>query len=217
MRVLHRIVFGADFPAAFFALHGARFFVERGNFCGFLCLRFVVNKIRVVRHQPRMDFLPRLAGSHHFQLAFCGMRLRIGEDFDNLRVFQRLGNRDDFSVRLCAHNFLADRAMHMVGKINRRASGRKLHHITFRREHENFVTKQIAFEFGKECLVAQILFPKMLQLIHYAQVADVHFVVVHAFFVQPVRRNAVFRLVVHVARADLDFQRLSLAHHRGVN
>ena len=114
---------------------------------------------------------------------------------------------------------VADLRVDAVGEINRDGAFRQVDDVAIRREDEDFVREDVNFE-RLEILARVTVF--LLEIDHLAQPAHllIHLAARNGalalLLVLPVRRDAVFRDLVHLERADLDFERVALRHDRRV-
>ena len=137
------------------------------------------------------------------------MGLLGGDDFDNIAVLQIVVDRCDPAVDLTSGHAVADSGMNAVGKVNRRRAGRQVDDIALRCEHEYLVREQVDLDRCDEVLCLSVL-------LRFQQLADpcvsvLVALVRDALFVFPMRRDAVFRHLMHLFRADLHFKRDSCA------
>src|SRR4051812_18323683 len=109
----------------------------------------------------------------------------------------------------------ADFGVHGEREIDGRGSLRELNDVARRREDENLVLVQVELE-ELEKLVWSLRVH--LQLEHLPEPLEVPVEIVRArldFLVAPVRRDAIVRGAVHLARADLDLEQLAAGPEYG--
>ena len=141
------------------------------------------------------------------------MSVRICKNFYNPCILQFLCKRNYFSVRLCPYNLFTHSGMNGICKVDCVCSDRKFFHLTFRREHQNFVFQKLVFVALEKSFVRHLAVLHFVKLVKNIKIFYVDGIVVHSLFVKPVRSNAVFRNFVHFLRTNLNFKRSVFAHN----
>ena len=116
---------------------------------------------------------------------------------------------------------VAEARVHGVREIDRRRAHRQIDDLALRRQHVDGVGEEAALERGEPL---GRVGDRVLPVEHLPQPRDAVLergvaarALLRAFLVAPVRGDAVFGMLVHLARADLHLERLALrADHRRV-
>ena len=144
-------------------------------------------------------------------------RIRVGQDLDRFRVLELTRQRRDPAVDLGTGATRTNLRVHRECEVDWRCTFWQLDNVAGRREDEDLVLIQIQFqEFEKlaRCLGIQ------LQLEHLAEPRELSIEFAGrlvGLFVQPVRRDSVVGGAMHLARANLNFEKLPpWAEHRRV-
>ena len=150
-----------------------------------------------------------------------GLRPR-GDDLDLVAVGKFGDQGRDLAVDLAADRHVADIGVHRVGEIDGVRSARQRNQLAFRREAEHLVMEQLELGVLEELLrigalgeqfdgAAQPRIGAGLARQHLRRRSD-------TVLVERMRRDSVFRDLVHIPGADLQFDALlARANHRGVN
>ena len=156
--------------------------------------------------EPLLDLVARLGRFDDLDpVAARAVRLLGGQDLDDVAVFELAVDRRDAAVDLAAGHAVADRRVDGVGEVDRGRARGHVDHIALGREHEHLVREQVDLDILDEVLSLGVL-------LRFEQLTDPRKGLLVALFVQPlfvlpVRRNAVFRHLVHLGGADLDLKR----------
>jgi len=130
------------------------------------------------------------------------------QNLDALAVFERGVERHDLAVDLGTAAAVAQIGVQVVSKIDRGRTARQRDHLAGGREHIDVVVKEFGFERIRKLTFLRHVFAPVEQLAQPGNLLDIFSVALTAFLVAPVRGHAVFGMLVHVERADLDFNRL---------
>ena len=140
------------------------------------------------------------------------------EDFDPLPGLKRRVERNHRAVDLGAAATVAEVGVHAVGKIDRRRAARQVDDLALRRHHVDRLVERRLFVVAHPVrTVGNFVLPSQ----QLAQPGDLFVITsgraLAAFLVAPVRSNAQFGVLVHVAGTDLHLQRPPVAAvHGGV-
>ena len=141
------------------------------------------------------------------------------EDVDALPVAQPMVQRNHLPVHARAAAAMAEIRVHRVREIDRRGTARQVDDLALRREHVDRVGEQALLEAGQpfagvgdRVLPVEDL-PQPRDLLVEAGIAPG--LAAAAFLVAPVRGHAVLGMLVHVAGADLHFERLAFGPDDG--
>src|SRR5262249_9768667 len=165
----------------------------------------------------------RLAGGDQ---RFPGCRRRAlrpgGDDFDLVAVGELRDQGRDLAVDLAADRHVADIGVHRIGEIDGVRPARQRDQLAFRREAKHLVVEQLELGVLEELLRVGALGEQLdgaAQPRIGAGLARQHLRWrAHAILVERVRGDAIFRDLVHIPGADLQFNALlARADHRGVN
>ena len=132
-----------------------------------------------------------------------------GHDLDLVAVLQLMAQRQQPAVDLRADAGVAHLAVHRIGEVHRCRAARQLDQLPLRREAEHLVLVEFQLGVLEEIVGRRGILQDLQQVLHPAellQVAPVGLLV--RLLVDPVRGDAVFRHVVHLGGADLDFDLL---------
>ena len=140
-----------------------------------------------------------------------------GHDLDDVAVAEMRAKRHHLSVDACADALMTNVGMHGVREVDRRRASRERFDLSLRGERVHLLRIQFDFQILDEFLRVADFLLVFEQLAHPLEVALVAMIPNAAFFVFPVRGDALFGHPVHLHRADLHFERLAtLADHRRV-
>ena len=163
----------------------------------------------------------RLAGDDE---GFPGRRRRLAlgaDDLDLVAVLQLGQQRRHAAVDLAAHRRVADIGVHRIGEVDGRRAAGQGDEAALGREAEDLVVEELELRVLEELLRIVALGQKVdgapQPLIGAAFLGEAR-IVVDAFLVEGVRRDAVFRHLVHVHGADLQLDALAAGpDHGGVD
>ena len=181
-----------------------------------LAVRDVLLALRAL--EPLPDLLAGTGGLDHAQpVARWTARGLARDDLDDVAGPKAVVEGHDAVVDLRADRAVADVGVDAVGEVDRRRSRGQRFHLAFRREDEDLVLEDIDLQRLDELLrIGDVVLP-FQKLAHPGELRFVALVGLAAFLVAPVRRDAVLRQLVHLARTYLDLERLPAgAHHRRV-
>ena len=142
-----------------------------------------------------------------------------GDNLDLVAVAQLRQQRRDAAVELAADRVVAELGVNGVGEVDRRRRTRQRDHPALRREAKNLVVEHFELRMLEELLRAVAL-PEKLDgsakpVVRPAFRDRRVGLRAHAVLVERVRRDAVFGDLVHLARADLQFDALASWSHDG--
>src|SRR5579872_5549222 len=161
------------------------------------------------------DLVARPRRFHHAQPIFAGQVAGLGEDLDHIAVTQGMLELHDAPVDLGAHASIADVGVNRVCEIDGRRAARQGDYAAFGREAVHFLRIQIHLEGGHELAgVAHIALP-FDQLPEPGDALIVVGRAAAAFFVLPVRCDALLGDPVHLVGANLDFEMAPFGAHDG--
>src|SRR5262245_57815460 len=123
--------------------------------------------------------------------------------------------RHNLPVHLGPDTMIPDCGMYSIGKIYRGRSSRQFFHDPFGREHIDHIVEEVELHRVHELpVIRQILLP-FDELMQPSEGPAVTVGNVSLFFILPVRGDAMLGYSMHLLRADLEFDMLSLrTHHR---
>src|SRR5579859_591102 len=187
----------------------ARFFLDQlaPDFDGALAL---------VNVEPVLDLIARPRGLYQAKPVAAGLVAGLGEDFDDISRVQLVAQGDHASVDLGPDAGVSNLGMNAVGEVDGRSIARKDDNFSFGREGVDLFGIEIDLQRGEKFVgIADIALP----LDHLAEPGEALLVLRGhgAVFVFPVGGDALFRHLVHLFGADLDFEgRAVLGDHGGV-
>ena len=146
-----------------------------------------------------------------------GPRPRLGrEDLDEVAALQLVVEGHDAAVDLGADRAVPDVRVHGVREVDRRRAGRQRLHVALGREHVDLVREEVRVERLDELARIGLVRLPVDELAHPRRPLLVALAAL-ALLVDPVRGDAELGLPVHLARPDLDLERLPLGpDHRRV-
>ena len=167
--------------------------------------------------QPAPNFCLRLRRADHIQpVAARFPRLRRDDGHD-VPIGERRIQRHNFIIHLRADAVIPDLRVHAVREIDRPRALRQIDDITLRREDIDLVGEDVQLHRVHKFLrIRRVLpFQKPPEPGNFR--VEILAARLLPFFVTPMRRDAVFRNMMHFPRADLDFHRLpARPNHRRV-
>ena len=160
--------------------------------------------------EPASDLAARLARAHDVEpiAARSLARLRRGDDIDDLAVFHLIVDRHDAPVDLGADHAVADRRVDSIGKIDDRRAAGQINNVALGGEHIDFLAAQVVFDGRDDLIHADGV---VLAFEHLTDPREPVVIIAlaalgHVELIFPVRRDTVFRRVVHIPRADLHLE-----------
>ena len=168
--------------------------------------------------EPLPDLLPRARRLDHREpVARWTARRLARDDLDDVARLEAVVERHDAAVDLRADRPVPHVGVDAVREVDRRRPGGEGLHLAFRREHEDLVLEDVDLQRFDELLrVGHVVLP-LEKLTHPCELGLVVRVGLAALLVPPMRGDAVLRERVHLARTDLDLERLrARTHDRGV-
>src|SRR5665213_447007 len=161
------------------------------------------------------DLVARARRFHDPQPIFAGQVVGLGQNLDYVAVAKRVPELHDTAVDLGADASVPDVGVDGVGEIDGRRAARQCNHAAFGREAVNLFRVEIHLQGGHELTgIAHIALP----FDQMAEPGDALIVIGRtpaAFFVLPVRGDALFGDAMHLVGADLDFEVAALGAHDG--
>ena len=127
-----------------------------------------------------------------------------------------MGKRGNRAVDLCAHAMVAHLRVHGVGKVQRRSTGAQAHHLALGGEDKDLLVEEVDLERMQKLLgivdlvghrpIKRALEPVdlVIQALGIGRLGSAR---AAAALVEPVRRDAVLCLLMHLKGADLDLER----------
>ena len=170
--------------------------------------------------EPLADLGTRGIGLDDLEPITLGTRtLFLGQDLDDVAALDLVVDRNDASVDLGADHAIADAGMDRVRHIDDRCTGRQIDDIALRRKDIDLVGGEVVFDSFDDILS---VLGVVLHLDHLADPREVLRQIILLTAAQlelvfPVRRDTVFRGMVHLVGTDLHLKGDTVtAKHRGV-
>ena len=182
--------------------------------------------VAILLTEPGVDLRASAAGGHiaevRVQPVTARVRLLLGNNFDLIAHLQLVGERHDAAANFGADAAMADIAVNMIGKVQRRRPRRQVHHVAFRRKDIHPVVEDLAAHFVEHLAGVGHLFLPGNQL---TQPGDAVFIAAaaagagsRALFVLPVCGHAQLGVFMHLPGADLNLHRLAARpQHHGMD
>ena len=182
--------------------------------------------VAVLFTEPGVDLRASATGGHvaevRVQPVAARVRLLLGNNFDLIAHLQLIGERHDTAANFGADAAMADVAVNMVGKVERRRPRRQVHHVAFRRKDIHPVVENLAAHFVEHFARVGHLFLPGNQLTQPGDAVLIATATAGArsrpLFVLPVRSHAKLSIFMHLPGANLNLHRLAArAQHHGMN
>ena len=182
--------------------------------------------VAILLTEPGVDLRTSAAGGHiaevRVQPVTARVRLLLGNNFDLIAHLQLVGEWHDAAANFGADAAMADIAVNMIGKVERRRPRRQVHHVAFRRKDIHPIVEDLAAHFVEHLAGVGHLFLPGNQL---TQPGDAVFIAAaaagagsRALFVLPVRGHAQLGVFMHLPGADLNLHRLAARpQHHGMD
>ena len=162
-----------------------------------------------------LDLVARPRGLHQHQPVAAGQVPGLRHDLDDVAVAQCVAQRHDAAVDLGSDAGVAHVGVDGVSEIDRSCVARQDHYLAFGRERVNLFRIQVHLQGRHELArVVHIALP-LDQVPEPGDALVVFGGAFLAFFVLPVRRDALFRDAVHLLGADLHLEMLPVRPYHG--
>ena len=142
---------------------------------------------------------------------------RGGNDLHDHTGLYLIVQRDHAPVHLGADHLIADLGVNGIGKVHHSGTLRQPDHIAARRKDENFLRRDVGLDGFYDILHIVGILLRFQQLPDPRQALVQRVLALHADLILPMRRDTVFRRIVHIPGADLHLKGHALfIQHGGV-